>query len=62
VEDILADYIEEEHLKEIFCATLSNCEMYELKPKNGKQDKICCFNNCTVTIGTEPIEQGDGRT
>lgn len=48
-------------MKEIYCANLSGCQMHYLKPKQGKQDKICAFNNCSLSIRSEQIKFDDGR-
>lgn len=37
------------------CFVLSNCQLFSLKPCKGKQEKVCEFINCSLSLSSKQI-------
>jgi len=56
IEDPVSMYMPETMIEEMACFTLSNCTLYTLKPKAGKQYKHCEFINCSLNLNQHQME------
>ena len=56
VKDPMSSYIPDEIRDQILCFVLTDCTMYALQPKKGKQEKKCDFMHCSLSLGSQQID------
>ena len=66
VEDVLEKLMPEEMQEEMFCFTLGDCELYQLKPKQGKkadikQVKECVFMKASIHLTSMMIDDDEAE-
>ncbi len=59
IDDPIAKYIPEDQQEQLVCFVLTDCTLYNLKPKANKQLKECEFINCSLSLGTKQIDTSD---
>ena len=58
VEDLLGKYMPESMTEDMLCFSMSDCKLYQLKPKGGKQFQQCEFIDTSIGFSSARIPKG----
>lgn len=61
MEDPLAKYLPQDQHDQLTCFVLSDCSLYTLKAKKGRQEKECDFMHCSLSMGAQQIDLPDKK-